>query len=282
MARFVSFERDGRARPGFVRGDRVFEIACESLRDYIALDPPARERSIGEASMPLDSLHLAPPVVPSKNVFCVGRNYLEHAKEGARAAGRELNLPSVPTFFSKSPTSVAAPGQTLRFGKNVAAELDWEAELAIVIGARVKNCSENDALDAVFGFTCCNDITARDLQRAHGQWLKGKSLDDACPLGPWIVAAEDVGDPQMLDISLYLNGERKQYSNTAHMIFSIPRIIAELSKGMTLEPGDVIATGTPDGVGFARTPPEFFRDGDEVEVRIDKVGSLRNRIQIED
>ena len=280
MARFVSFEKDGRVRPGLVRDERVFEIDCPSLRDYIALDPSARERTHAPTAFALADVRLAAPLLPAKNVFCVGRNYLEHAKEGARATGRELSLPDVPTFFSKAPTAIAAPGQTLTFRKAVAAQLDWEAELAIVIGKRVVDCTEASALEAIFGYTCCNDISARDLQRAHVQWLKGKSLDNSCPLGPWIVTPDEAGDPQALEISLFLNGERKQHSNTAQMIFSIPRIVAELSKGMTLEPGDVIATGTPEGVGFARTPAEFFKDGDAVEVRIQNIGSLHNRIAI--
>jgi 2-keto-4-pentenoate hydratase/2-oxohepta-3-ene-1,7-dioic acid hydratase in catechol pathway len=135
-------------------------------------------------------------------------------------------------------------------------------------------------MDAVFGYSCLNDITARDVQRAHLQWLKGKSLDESCPIGPWIVDAAEIGDPHELQISLRINGEKKQEADTGQMIFRIPRLIAELSRGMTLEPGDVIATGTPDGVGFARTPPEFFRDGDVVEISIQKIGTLRNRIAI--
>jgi 2-keto-4-pentenoate hydratase/2-oxohepta-3-ene-1,7-dioic acid hydratase in catechol pathway len=134
-------------------------------------------------------------------------------------------------------------------------------------------------MEAVFGYTCLNDITARNLQREHLQWLKGKSLDNTCPMGPWIVGVDEIPDPHKLQIGLRVNGSRKQQANTDQMIFRIPRIIAELSKGMTLEPGDIIATGTPDGVGFARTPPEFFRDGDTVEIEIQKIGILRNRIQ---
>jgi 2-keto-4-pentenoate hydratase/2-oxohepta-3-ene-1,7-dioic acid hydratase in catechol pathway len=210
----------------------------------------------------------------------VGRNYLEHAKEGARALGRELKLPDVPTFFTKAPTAIAAPDSQLRLAANVSEEYDFEAELAVVIGVRCRDVPEEDAHGVVFGYTALNDVTARDLQRKHGQWFKGKSLDDACPLGPWIVTPEELDDPQSLEIRFRRNGTEKQHSNTSQMIFRIPRLIAELSKGMTLLPGDVIATGTPEGVGFARTPPEFLADGDVMEVEIEKIGVLRNTVAI--
>jgi 2-keto-4-pentenoate hydratase/2-oxohepta-3-ene-1,7-dioic acid hydratase in catechol pathway len=278
--RFVSFYDGERVRPGFVEGDRVRAIACTSLLEYIALPPAQRADTHTDESFEGSSLRLAAPVRPHKNVFCVGRNYLEHAKEGARASGRELKLPDVPTFFSKAPTAIADPGAALSFEAGVSGEYDWEGELAVIVGSRVKNVTEEDAMQAVFGYTCLNDITARDLQRAHLQWLKGKSLDNSCPIGPWIVDTAEIPDPHKLQIGTRVNGSRKQQSNTGQMIFRIPRLIAELSKGMTLEPGDVIATGTPDGVGFARTPPEFFQNGDSVEVEIQKIGILRNTIAI--
>lgn len=278
--RYVSFHHGGRVRPGYLEDERVFALACDSLVEYIALSDERRRAARTGESFALADVRLAAPVRPRKNVFCVGRNYLEHAKEGARALGRELNLPDVPTFFSKAPTAIADPEATLALDARVSSQYDWEAELAVVIGARVKNVSEASALEAVFGYTCLNDITARDLQRAHGQWFKGKSLDDACPIGPWIVTPDEAGDPADLEISLSLNGVEKQHSNTASMIFGLPRLIAELSRGLTLEPGDVLATGTPEGVGFARTPPEFLKDGDVVEVRIQRLGTLRNTIRI--
>lgn len=278
--RFVSFYDGEHVRPGFVDGDCITVIACDSLRDYIALPPELRERHHTIERLPLADVRLAAPVRPQKNVFCVGRNYLEHAKEGARALGRELKLPEVPTFFSKAPTAIADPDAKLQFDAAISAQYDWEAELAVVIGKRIKNATEESAMDAVFGYTCLNDITARDLQRAHLQWLKGKSLDDSCPMGPWIVDASEIPDPHRLQISLRVNGQKKQEANTGQMIFRIPRLLADLSRGMTLEPGDVIATGTPDGVGFARTPPEFFQHGDVVEISIQKIGTLRNAIFI--
>lgn len=278
--RYVSFYDGERVRPGFVDGDCISVIACDSLLDYIALAPEQRALHHTIERLPLADVRLAAPVRPRKNVFCVGRNYLEHAKEGARALGRELKLPEVPTFFSKAPTAIADPEQKLQFDGSISQQYDWEAELAVVIGKRIKNATQEQAMDAVFGYTCLNDITARDLQRAHLQWLKGKSLDESCPMGPWIVDASEIPDPHRLQISLRVNGQKKQEANTGQMIFQIPRLIADLSRGMTLEPGDVIATGTPDGVGFARTPPEFFKHGDVVEISIQKIGTLRNAIFI--
>ncbi|MBV8724707.1 MAG: fumarylacetoacetate hydrolase family protein [Candidatus Eremiobacteraeota bacterium] len=260
----------------------VRTIATPTLRDYIALAP--HERIAWHSTdqlIPLGDVTLEPPVLPPRNVFCVGRNYMEHALEGARARGRELRLPDVPTFFTKASTAVAAPGAELRLQARLSREYDFEAELAVVIGAECKDVPEEEALHVVFGYTALNDITARDLQRAHLQWFKGKSLDQTCPIGPWIVTPEEIGDPHALELNCYVNAERKQHANTAAMIFSIPRLIAELSKGMTLLPGDVIATGTPEGVGFARTPPEFLADGDVLDVHIERIGHLTNTLHIE-
>lgn len=280
--RFVTFRTpDGRVAPGVLEGDAIRTISTPTLREYIALAPHERIAWHGaEDLVPLADAVLEAPVRPARNVFCAGRNYLEHAREGARAAGRELKLPAVPAFFTKAPSAVAAPGATLRLEAALSREYDYEAELAVVIGARCKNVSVENALDVAFGYTALNDVTARDLQRQHGQWFKGKSLDDSCPLGPWIVTPDEIGDPQALTIRFRLNGVEKQHADTSQMIFSVARLIAELSKGMTLLPGDVIATGTPAGVGFARTPPEFLADGDVMEVEIDGIGVLRNAVAI--
>jgi|SRR5580700_2796957 2-keto-4-pentenoate hydratase/2-oxohepta-3-ene-1,7-dioic acid hydratase in catechol pathway len=256
-------------------------IATETLLDYIELAPHERIAwHTPDDLIPLAGTVLDVPLRPPRNVFCVGRNYLEHAREGALAAGRELKLPDVPTFFTKASTAVAGPNATLHFQAAVSGEYDFEAELAVIIGAECKDVSEEEARHVVFGYTALNDLTARDLQRRHGQWFKGKSLDDSCPIGPWIVA-DEIADPQRLAVRLRRNGVEKQHSNTSKMIFPIPRLIAELSKGMTLLPGDVIATGTPEGVGFARNPPEFLSDGDVLEVEIEGIGVLRNLIRIE-
>ena len=237
--RFVTFRRkDGPSHPGLLEDDAVRTIATSTLLEYVALAPHERIAwHTSDEAIPLSEVTLDAPVRPSRNIFCVGRNYLEHAKEGARASGRELKLPDVPTFFTKAPTAIAGPGATLHLDGRISNEYDFEAELAVVIGARCKDVAEADAMHVVFGYTCLNDVTARDLQRAHVQWFKGKSLDDCCPLGPWIVSADEFGDPHEREISLRLNGETKQHSSTSQMIFRIPRLIAELSKGMTLEPG---------------------------------------------
>jgi 2-keto-4-pentenoate hydratase/2-oxohepta-3-ene-1,7-dioic acid hydratase in catechol pathway len=272
---------DGRTRPGVVENDMIRTIATETLLDYIELAPHERIAwHTPDDLIPLAGTVLDVPLRPVRNVFCVGRNYLEHAREGALAAGRELKLPDVPTFFTKASMAVAGPDATLHFQAAVSSEYDFEAELAVIISAECKNVSEDEAPHVVFGYTALNDLTARDLQRRHGQWFKGKSLDDSCPIGPWIVA-DEIANPQRLDVRLRRNGVEKQHSNTSKMIFPIPRLIAELSKGMTLLPGDVIATGTPEGVGFARNPPEFLADGDVLEVEIEGIGILRNRIRIE-
>jgi 2-keto-4-pentenoate hydratase/2-oxohepta-3-ene-1,7-dioic acid hydratase in catechol pathway len=253
-----------------------------SLEEFIGVDGQRQQseaRNLGEA-IANDEARLVAPLRPNKNVFCVGRNYLAHAEEGARARGQELKLPDVPTFFTKAPTAIADPDQTLELDPTISSEYDWEAELGVVIGRRCRDVSAEDALGVIFGYTCCNDVTARDLQKAHVQWFKGKTLDQTCPLGPWIITPDEVGDPQQLEIALTVNGALKQHSNTKNMIFPIATIIASLSRGMTLEPGDVIATGTPEGVGFARTPPEFLKDGDVMEITIDKVGVLRNTVRL--
>ncbi len=270
-------------RPGIVDGDSIRPLAgLASLDDFVKLDPAARtaaQRNLGEP-VPLAGSTLHAPLRPHKNVFCIGRNYLAHAEEGARALGKQLELPSVPTIFTKAPTAIADPDATLNLSGTVSQKYDWEAELAVVIGTRCKDVPEDRALEVVYAYTCLNDVSARDKQRATTQWFAGKTLDDTCPLGPWLVTADEIGDPQQLDVSLRVNGDTKQHASTAVMIFSVARIIAELSQGTTLEPGDVIATGTPEGVGFARTPPEFLKDGDVMEVEIEKIGVLRNPVSI--
>lgn len=278
--RFVTFKTEAGTRPGFIQGSDVYAIDAPTLAEYIALEPAQRQIRHTSERHALASVVLDAPVRPSRNIFCVGRNYLEHAKEGARASGRELKLPDVPTFFTKAPSAIAAPGATLHLEASVSSEYDFEAELAVVIGETCKDVREADAMSVILGYTAFNDVTARDLQRAHGQWFKGKSLDDAAPIGPWVVDAEELGDPHALTIAFRLNGVEKQHSTTGNMIFRIPRLIAELSKGMTLLPGDVIATGTPEGVGFARTPPEFLSDGDVMDVEIERIGVLRNTVAI--
>ncbi len=283
--RYVMYsDAGGAARPGVIDGEtiRPFGPEVASLDAYVAMTPAERQAAVAKLGAPISAagVTLLAPLYPKKNVFCVGRNYLAHAEEGAKALGTELKLPSVPTFFTKAPTTIAGPDEVLPLSSDVSPQYDWEAELAVVIGTKCRDVSEADALDVVFGYSALNDVTARDLQRSHVQWFKGKSLDHTCPIGPWLIDAADIGDPQTLEIELRVNGEVKQHSNTAKMIFSVRQIIASLSAGLTLEPGDIIASGTPEGVGFARTPPEFLKDGDVMEVEIEKVGVLRNPVKI--
>lgn len=235
----------------------------------------------GLASVPVDEVRLLAPIPrPPKNVFCVGRNYREHIIEGNIAKGLEPNIfPDHIEFFSKAVTTVIGHGATIPSYAGLTKMLDYEAELAIVIGQGCKNIDAENAMDSVFGYTIVNDVTARDLQRRHGQWFKGKSLDRTCPMGPWVAHKSIVPDPNSLAIRLWVNGQLRQDSNTSTMIFDVAAIISELSAGLTLEPGDVIATGTPSGVGYAMKPPQPLQDGDVVTVEIESVGRLENVVR---
>ena len=220
----------------------------------------------------------APIPRPLKNVFCVGWNYLEHFEEGGAKLEDKRELPKWPVFFSKAPTAVNGPYDVIPFDANVSTQLDWEVELGVIIGKSGKNISEADAMSHVFGYTVINDVTWRDIQRRHGgQWDKGKSLDGTCPMGPCIVTA-DALDHTNLHLTCRVNGVTKQDSNTKHLYFKLPRLIHDLSLGQTLEAGDIISSGTPEGVGFARTPPEFMKDGDLLETEVEGIGVMRNPV----
>ena len=220
----------------------------------------------------------APIPRPLKNVFCVGWNYLEHFEEGGKKLDDKRELPTWPVFFSKAPTAVNGPYDVIPFDANISTQLDWEVELGVIIGKSGKNISEADAMSHVFGYTVINDVTWRDVQRRHGgQWDKGKSLDGTCPMGPCIVTA-DALDHANLRLTCRVNGVTKQDSNTKHLYFKLPRLIHDLSLGQTLEAGDILSSGTPEGVGYARTPPEFMKAGDLLETEIDGIGVMRNPI----
>lgn len=262
--------------PPFDAADMISLIAAgaPALKWLREVDATARD------GIPLAAVTLLAPIPrPRKNVFCVGWNYVEHFEEGAKARPHVQEMPAHPAFFSKSPTTVNGPYADVPAHAGVTKKLDWEVELGVIIGKGGINIREADAMAHVFGYTVVNDVSARDVQRQHGQqWFKGKSLDGHCPMGPWIATADEVADPQALDITCRVNGVTKQNSNTRHMYFKIPRIIAELSAGLTLEPGDIICSGTPAGVGHARTPPEFMQAGDVLETEVRGLGLLRNRI----
>ncbi|MDF2647992.1 MAG: hypothetical protein K0Q73_3797 [Paenibacillus sp.] len=220
---------------------------------------------------------LAPIVRPRKNVFCVGRNFIEHVEEGDRANGVVIGAPKKPIFFSKTPTTVIGHEQNIIY-PDCTEKLDYECELAVIIGKDCKNVSKEEAYDCIFGYTILNDVTARDLQDAHTQWFLGKSLDTFCPTGPYIVTRDDLQWPLNVSMELTVNGEIRQSMVATDMIFDVPTIIEELSKGMTLEAGDIIATGTGPGCGFGFNPPKFLHAGDIVEVNIEGIGTLRNKV----
>ncbi len=215
----------------------------------------------------------APIMRPRKDVVCLGQNYAAHAAESGSAP------PTVPIYFTKPPTTIIGPGEAIPYPQGLTTRLDWEVELGVVIGLGGRDIPEARALDYVFGYTVFNDVSARDLQFRTSQWFKGKSLDGSCPMGPVIVTAEEIPDPQHLRLQLSVNGVKKQDSNTSDMIFSVVRIIADLSAGMTLEPGDCISTGTPQGVGDGRKPPEYLKRGDVMEADVEQIGVLRNPVR---
>jgi 2-keto-4-pentenoate hydratase/2-oxohepta-3-ene-1,7-dioic acid hydratase in catechol pathway len=290
--RYVTFSlsSDPTPRLGALRGDRVLDLSVNggppSLLALIQAGPAQWQRAaavaeaMGDAGRELAGVRLHAPIPrPLKNVFCLGLNYVAHAKESAAARNKETKIPDVPVIFSKVPTTVNGPHDDIPVDRAVTNQVDWEVELGVVIGTTGRNIAKSDALAHVFGYTVINDVSARDVQIQHGgQWFKGKSLDGSCPMGPCVVTADEFGDPQAKRLQCRVNGTSKQDASTADMIFPVATIIEWLSKGLTLEAGDVIATGTPSGVGMGRTPQEFLQHGDVVETEIEGIGTLRNRI----
>jgi 2-keto-4-pentenoate hydratase/2-oxohepta-3-ene-1,7-dioic acid hydratase in catechol pathway len=241
------------------------------LLDRLPAGAPARiVRRLGELTL------LAPLDPPRGNVIAIGRNYSRHARELARLEGTEVGPP---TIFTKAITSITGPYADVAVDLGISEQIDWEAELGVVIGRPGANIRREDALDHVFGYTVVNDVTARDMQHGWGgQWFKGKSLDASSPTGPWVVTRDEIPDPHRLQLRLRVNGDLKQDANTRDMVHPIDAIIAWTSIGMTLPAGTLIATGTAEGIGAARTPPEFLRPGDLMESEIDEIGILRNRM----
>jgi 2-keto-4-pentenoate hydratase/2-oxohepta-3-ene-1,7-dioic acid hydratase in catechol pathway len=298
--RLLMFRQEGDARLGVLRegaSDEVIDLVAlapseaavpRDLLSLIELGEPGLNHVRQLLSSPkatsgapfvrrLDDLTVLPPLNPPRgNVIAIGRNYQEHAKESARAWGEVVKPPTV---FTKAQTSVAGPYEDIPIDPAISDKIDWEAELGVVIGKRGINIKSDQAMNHVFGYTVINDVSARDIQNGWGgQFFKGKSLDKYCPMGPWVVTADEIADPQSLWLTLKVNGEIKQDGNTRNMIYPVQQLIVWLSLGMTLLPGTVIATGTPDGVGFARNPPEFLKAGDVMETEVEKVGLLRNRM----
>lgn len=232
-------------------------------------------------SIPLADVKLFAPIQkPRRNVFCLGKNYIEHVKEVDATVISADGIPKAPIYFTKATSICTGDGDEIRFSKEVTKKVDYEVELAIVIGRKGINIKEEDAENYIFGYTIINDISARDLQYRHNQWFKGKSLDTFCPMGPMIVHKNEIPFPVELNISSKVNGEVRQNSNTKNLIFNIPYIISDLSKGFTLKPGDIISTGTPSGVGIGFKPEKLLKNGDIVECTIDKIGKITNTVVV--
>ncbi|MGP3983569.1 fumarylacetoacetate hydrolase family protein [Streptomyces sp. KR80] len=296
--RLVTYTLDGTsARLGAQLDDRVIDLAAladhhdvelpQDLLSFVqagdaALGTARRLLAGGPAGWPAEAVHrtgevsLRVPLRPGK-IIGVGLNYVEHVEESSRSLDTDKELPPRPVLFSKPATAVTGPGQPILHNADLTTQLDWECELAVVIGRTAWRVSEHEAFDHVFGYSIVNDISARD-QRRSGQWFFSKGQDSYAPFGPAVVTADDVPNPMALDLSLRVNGVTKQKSNTRHMLFPIARLIADITSGVTLEPGDVIATGSPSGVGAGMVPPEFLTPGDTVEATVEGIGTLTNPV----
>jgi 2-keto-4-pentenoate hydratase/2-oxohepta-3-ene-1,7-dioic acid hydratase in catechol pathway len=287
--RLATFEQQGSPRVGVVAGDYLIDISrvAPDMNALIAggqraLDEAGRVAETGDR-IPLGEVRLLAPIPrPLKNVFCLGLNYKEHVAEGvSRGTGADPEGPKYPVWFTKAPTAVCGPYDDIVIVPRISVDYDWEVELAVVIGKPGRHVPKERAFDHVHSYTVFNDFSVRDIQRRHGpppQWFKGKSWDKGSPMGPWLVTPDELGDPKALEVSCRVNGVVKQRSSTSLVIFDIPTLIADITEVLTLEPGDIISTGTPSGVGFARTPPEFLKAGDVMETEIERIGVLRNRI----
>lgn len=229
-------------------------------------------------AQPLQNVKLLAPIPrPRKNIFGIGLNYVEHVEESSRSLDTSPDLPKQPVVFTKPPTTVVGPGDAIEHNAKITQQLDWEVELAAIIGTRATRIEEKDALSYVFGYSLMLDMSARDNRRA-GQWVYSKGMDTYAPFGPCIVTADEIPDPQNLDLWLKVNGEIKQQSNTRYMLFNVAHLVADISAGITLEPGDIIATGTPSGVGAGRTPQEWVWPGDVIEAYVEGIGTMRNPV----
>ena len=283
--RLLTFRADGATHVGVLTADGEGIATIPSASDMLtlidagtdALTSARQALDGGRAQHRLADVAVLPPIpMPRGNVIAIGRNYQAHAEESARASGRPVDPPTV---FTKAVTSISGPYDDITVDGDVTSQVDWEVELGVVIGRSGAGIARTQALDHVFGYVAVNDVSARDVQFGWGgQYFKGKSLDGFCPFGPWIVTRDEIPDPQALRLQLRVNGQTKQDASTRDMIYPVDALIAWVSKGMTLLSGTVIATGTPDGVGFARKPPEFLKSGDVMEAEIEGIGTLRNRV----
>ena len=275
--RIARFRFNGKISYGIVLGEKVIPAEKlgipETVEEFIASG--IKVSSEGKEGIPLSKVELLAPLSNPPKIICLGLNYFDHAEE----QGREP--PKDPVIFLKPRTSIAGPFEDIPVPFDYTTQVDYEVELAVVIGRKGKRIPEEEAMNYVFGYMVFNDLSARDIQFGDKQWTRGKSLDKFAPMGPWITTRDEIRDPYSLRMRTLVNGEVMQDSSTAKMAIKIPRIISVLSKGMTLEPGDIIATGTPAGVGVFRNPQRFLKPGDIVEVEIENLGFLRNRIVAE-
>jgi 2-keto-4-pentenoate hydratase/2-oxohepta-3-ene-1,7-dioic acid hydratase in catechol pathway len=290
---------EAEARLGALVGDLVLDLEffgeeCgvplpSTMLEFIDLGPQAvaiTSKLIAEAegifpigtAQPVANVKLLAPIPrPRKNIFGIGLNYTEHVAESAKSLDTSAELPRQPVIFSKPPTSVIGPDDAIVHNAKITQQLDWEVELAAIIGTRAKGVAREDALKYVFGYTVCIDMSARDCRRA-GQWIYSKGQDTFAPMGPCVVTADEIPDPQTLDLWLTVNGVEKQRSNTAFMLFKVDELVADISQGITLEPGDIIATGTPAGVGAGMDPQEWVWPGDIIVASVDGIGTLRHPV----
>ena len=257
---------------GLIDAGRPGLAALSALIDKAGTNPP-----IGTATSLSNVTLLAPIPRPRKNIFGIGLNYVEHVAESAASLDTDPKLPKQPVIFSKPPTAVIGPNAPIEHNAKITQQMDWEVELAVIIGTTARRVSRTDALAHVFGYSVMIDVSARDNRRA-GQWIFSKGMDSYAPFGPVIVTADEIPDPQCLDLWLTVNGVEKQRSNTRHMLFKVDHLIADISSGITLEPGDIIASGTPEGVGAGRTPQEWLHPGDVVVGHVEGIGTLRNPV----
>ena len=291
--KLVSYRSRGEVRLGVLNGERVIDLqrAGEAagkplpsdMRAFIALGEAgldAAEAAVKSGAGAVSGeVRLAAPLQNlTKNVFCVGRNYKEHIIEGARARGREPRFPEYVEFFSKPPTTVIGHEDDIRLDPKVTKQLDYEVEFTVVVGRDGRDIPAARANDYIYGYTVGNDVTARDAQAAHGQWFKGKSMDTFGPLGPCLVPKRYYPNPQQARLTLRVNGETRQDSNTSDMLFDIPTIVEQLSLGITLQAGDIIMTGTPSGVALGMSSQAWLQDGDVLEAAVEGIGVLRNRV----
>jgi 2-keto-4-pentenoate hydratase/2-oxohepta-3-ene-1,7-dioic acid hydratase in catechol pathway len=284
--KFAAYSHQGTSRIGVVDAQGLNVRAIDGITDMIDLierfgQLKSALGSLGP-SVPIGQVDLQAPITrPRRNIFCVGKNYREHAKEFSRSgfeagAVKGAEVDEYPAVFSKGPNTVVGPRDNVDLHAHLTSSVDYEAELAVIIGTAGKDIPAEKAFGHVFGYTIINDVTARDRQKNHKQWYLGKTLDGFCPMGPWITTSDEL-DAENLEVSCLVNGERRQHGNTSDLIFSIPHLISTISAGLTLVPGDIIATGTPAGVGIGFSPPKFLKHGDVVEIEISKLGKLQNR-----